>query len=363
LKLKIFEVKGILLKRYEKESLFKNFIVFFSLLEILLVLLFLELYHTQKNEYKQNLYKSMQVCSYTMKCKQFIFDFAPKNNNQLNRLNEGDGLYAFFTIPKSEKFNIKISYPQPKFSADMQTVRKTFWIKFIFATFLLLAISMFFTFYSLKPIRKALKLNDEFIKDILHDFNTPITSMVLNIRMFKEEKGRDPYIQRVSHSVDTILLLQNNLKSFLHHSPSQNVKVDIPALAKMRLDAIANLYPKLSFSFEKHNNLVRVTNTELLTRILDNIISNASKYNKPNGSVVLSIEGETLHIKDTGKGIQDINKAFQRYYKEQDRGLGLGLHIVEKLSNELNIKMTINSHIDVGTEFILDFSELQKEEP
>ena len=350
------------MKRYEKESLFKNFLVFFSLLEILLILLFLELYTTQKREYKQNLYKTMQVCSYTMKCVQFTFDFAPKDNHKLNELYDDTDLYAFFTIPKSEKFNIKISYPKQNYVNDMKTIRQTLWIKFILATLLLFGIALFFTFYSLRPIRKALKLNDEFIKDILHDFNTPITSMVLNMKMFKEEKGEDPYIQRVSLSVDTILLLQNNLKSFLHHSPSQNVEVDIASLAKKRLDAMQNIYPKLTFTFIKHNNLRRVTNDELLTRILDNLLSNAAKYNRSKGKIELTIQNDTLRIKDTGKGIKDIDKVLQRYYKEQDRGLGLGLHIVQKLTNELNIEMKINSVVDIGTEFILDFSFLEKGE-
>jgi signal transduction histidine kinase len=297
-----------------------------------------------------------------MKCVQFTFDFAPKNNHKLNELYDDTNLYAFFTIPKSEKFNIKISYPKQNYVNDMKTIRQTLWVKFILATLLLFGIALFFTFYSLRPIRKALKLNDEFIKDILHDFNTPITSMVLNMKMFKEEKGEDPYIQRVSHSVDTILLLQNNLKSFLYHSPSQNAKVDIASLAKKRLDAMQNIYPKLTFTFIKHNNLKRVTNDELLTRILDNLLSNAAKYNRSKGKIELSIQNDTLCIKDTGKGIKDIDKVLQRYYKEQDRGLGLGLHIVQKLTNELNIEMKINSMVDIGTEFILDFSFLEKEE-
>ena len=350
------------MKRYEKESLVKNFLVFFSLLEILLVLLFLELYDSYKNEYKQSLYKSMQVCSYTMKCSQFTFDFAPKNNNELNELYEDNGLYAFFTIPKSEKFNIKISYSKLKFLHDLQKERNNFWLKFIAATFILLGISIFFTRYSLKPIRDALHLNDEFIKDILHDFNTPITAMVLNIRMFNDEKEEDPYIQRVSHSINTIMLLQDNLKSFLRHSPSQNQKVDIAKLAEQRLKNISDMYPKITFTFEKHNDLTRVTNKELFTRILDNILSNAGKYNKAKGTVTLSIIGDTIHIQDTGKGIENIHKVTERYYKEQDRGIGLGLHIVEKLTNELNIKMTIDSQIHIGTEFMLDLSALTKEE-
>jgi len=304
----------------------------------------------------------MQVCSYTMKCVQFTFDFAPKDKTKLNELYEDTELYSFFTIPKSEKFNIKLSYPTQSFVKDIKTIRQTLWVKFILATLLLFGIALFFTFYSLRPIRKALKLNDEFIKDILHDFNTPITSMILNMKMFHEEKGEDPNIQRISHSLDTILLLQNNLKSFLHHSPSQNVKVDIASLAKKRLDSMQNIYPKLTFTFIQHNELEKVTNEELLTRILDNLLSNAAKYNKREGTITLTIHEDILSIKDTGKGIKDIHKVLQRYYKEQERGLGLGLHIVQKLTQELNIKINIHSSVDIGTKFILDFSFLKKEE-
>jgi len=333
-------------------------LVFFSLLEILLVLLFTELYHTQKREYRQDLFKTMQVCSYTMNCEQFIFDFAPKKGTKHNELHDDNGLYAYFSIPKSKKFYIKISYPFENFLSDMQQIKRVLWIKFILATLLLFGIALFFTFYSLKPIRQALKLNDEFIKDILHDFNTPITSIVLNMKMFQEENGDDPFINRVSHSLDTILLLQNNLKSFLHHSPSQNEKIDIAELSKERLNFIHNIYPKLTFNYEKHHDLIKITNKDLLTRILDNLLSNAAKYNKPHGEVKLTIQENTIIIKDTGKGIKNIDKVLQRYYKEQERGLGLGLHIVQKLVTELNIDIDIETQEGRGTTIKLDFKHL-----
>lgn len=302
----------------------------------------------------------MQVCSYTMDCPQFSFDFETKNKYRSNELYGETDLYAFFSIPRSEKFNIKISYPEQNYIQDMKEIRQILWIKFILATLLLSAIALFFTFYSLNPIRKALRLNDEFIKDILHDFNTPITSMVLNIKMFQDEhKTKDPFIQRVSHSVDTILHLQNNLKSFLHHSPSQNLEVDVVALVQKRMHAMQNIYPKITFNFNASNTLKKLTNDDLLTRILDNLLSNAAKYNRTDGKVNITISGEKLSIEDTGKGIKEIDKVLQRYYKEQDRGLGLGLHIVQKLTNELNIKMTIESKIDIGTVFTLDLSALE----
>lgn len=303
----------------------------------------------------------MQVCSYSLDCEQFSFDFAPQEQNILNKLYDDNGSYAYFTIPKSKKYYMQISYTSEKLLADINDISQALWIKFILASLLLLGVALFFTFYSLSPIRKALRLNDEFIKDILHDFNTPITSMILNIKMFKDEKGDDPYVSRLSQSIDTILLLQNNLKSFLHNSPSQSQNVDIATLAEERLKNIQNIYPKLSYTFDKQNNLLKNTNHELLMRILDNILSNAAKYNKPHGKVTVTISNELLTIEDTGKGIKDVHKVLQRYYKEQDRGIGIGLHIVNKLCNELNIDMTIQSQIDRGTKIVLNFQHLRKE--
>jgi len=360
LRSKISEEGVTCLKSYEKESLFKNFLVFFSLLEILLVLLFTELYRTEKREYRQSLFKTMQVCSYTYECPQFTFEFTPKSDQKNNTLYEDDGLYAYFYIPKSDKFNVKISYPQSRYREDMREIRKALWIKFALATILLMGVALFFTFYSLRPIRTALRINDEFIKDILHDFNTPIASMVLNIQMYKETYKSNPFIQRIAHSIDTIMLLQNNLKSFLHHSPSQNHSVDIGRLAQSRMKFMQSLYPRISFSFHQDNPLVKTTNDELLTRILDNLLGNAAKYNRPGGSVSVRISNQQLTIQDTGKGIEDTTAVFERYYKEQERGLGLGLHIVQKLTSELNIGLDIVSKPNEGTTIILDFRHLPK---
>ncbi len=327
---------------------------------VLLILLFIELYSTKVREYKQNIFKTMHVCNYTMECKEFEYDFVDKNESKLNQLFDQDGLHSYFTIPQSKNYYMKISYPQESYHHDLTQIKQLFWIKFIIATLLLFGISLFFTFYSLRPIRKALQLNDEFIKDILHDFNTPITSMILNIKMFKQEKGEDPFIKRISQGINNIVLLQNNLKCFLQDLPSQSSTVDIAHIAKRSLENIENAYPKITFKFAKNNELIRKSNAEILTRIFDNIISNAAKYNKPHGEVKVTISYSQVVIQDTGKGIKDVSKVMQRYYKEQDRGIGLGLHIVQKLSDELNIEIKIESKVDVGTTFILDFRHLPK---
>lgn len=332
--------------------------VFFSLLESLLILLFIEVYSTQQTHYKHSLIQEMRVCSYSLTCEKFSFDFAPKEDNLLNTLYEEEQSYALFAIPKSKNFYMKLMYSN--LNKDINDIYMRLWWLFALATLILFVVALFFTFYSLHPIRQALKLNDEFIKDILHDFNTPITSMVLNIKMLQDEKSEDATLTRISKGIEGIVRLQNNLKSFLHHSVAQNENVDISVLAQECLNTQKNAYPRLIFIFEKEDVILKQTNPELLRRILDNLLSNASKYNKAKGTVTLSVSKNRLSISDTGKGMKDVKKVFQRYYKEQDRGVGLGLHIVKKLCNELNIMIEIESKIQKGTKVTLNFKHLTK---
>jgi signal transduction histidine kinase len=157
----------------------------------------------------------MEVCSYTLKCQKYKIDFAPKATTTSNTLYEKGGLYSYFRVPKSKKFHIKLLYPENKFQEDKRGFFYTLLLKFIGMTLSLFVVAIFFTFYSLNPIRKALQLNDEFIKDILHDFNTPITSIILNIEMLNDKEKKNPFIRRIAQGIDNIVLLQNNLKAFL----------------------------------------------------------------------------------------------------------------------------------------------------
>ena len=60
---------------------------------------------------------------------------------------------------------------------------------------------------------------------------------------------------------------------------------------------------------------------------------------------------------DTGKGIQNPKRVFERFYKEHERGMGIGLHIVKKLSSELGIKVDLESKVAKGTEVFLTFKK------
>jgi signal transduction histidine kinase len=61
------------------------------------------------------------------------------------------------------------------------------------------------------------------------------------------------------------------------------------------------------------------------------------------------MEGDVLSVRDTGQGIRHPKRAFERHYKEGERGMGLGLHIVQRLCRELGIGIALESEVGRGT--------------
>ena len=97
------------------------------------------------------------------------------------------------------------------------------------------------------------------------------------------------------------------------------------------------------------------SNKNAIDRILDNLLTNACKYNKKNGQVSIHLTNDKLIIKDTGIGIKNTKKVFQRYYKENENGLGIGMNIVKQLCDILEINIAITSIVDEGTMVELTF--------
>jgi len=102
---------------------------------------------------------------------------------------------------------------------------------------------------------------------------------------------------------------------------------------------------------------------ERLRQVLNNLLSNAINYNKPNGEVVLSSEknadGIHVSIKDTGVGIPEehLPRIFERFYRvDSDRsrvlgGTGLGLAIVKHIVEAHGSHVTVESKVGEGSSF------------
>ena len=347
------------MKRYEKESFVKSFLLFFSLQLILLFFIALNDYQKSIHTLKDSIKNKMELCSYSLDCKDYKIDFIDQNEIKFTNklLQNSTELYSIYKVPTVKRYYLKLSISKKDFDSYLKEIRKKIVKNYTIYLLLILLLSYLFSTYSLSPLKKALKLNDEFVKDILHDFNTPISSMVINLKILQKKLPHDKSLLHIKNSIDNILSLQENLKNFLSCSKLQKEKLNLSSIIKDRVDFYKGIYPNLEFSLSL-NNLSIISNKDAVIRILDNLLSNACKYNKQNGIVKVTLQNKTLTIEDSGKGIKDTKRVFDRYYKESQRGLGLGLHIVKKLCDELDIEIFIKSSSSLGTIVKLDFKKV-----
>jgi signal transduction histidine kinase len=325
------------------------------------VLLALDLwyeYQSKQQQMEEKIKMEMKLCAYSAQCDGLHTDFVSRTEHvEENTLYKAGDLYGYFSVPTVKKYLIKVIYPKNLYRKDMDILQKKLLQKFLFYSLFAALISLLFSIYALMPLRRALRLNEEFVKDILHDFNTPLSSMRINLKLFKKEVGDNQKIERMENNIQTLLSLQHNLKTFLSGTQTQIEPLDVADVISKRVPYFTVLYPDIAYHVEMKPFHIKV-NKDAFIRVIDNLLSNAGKYNKASGQVRIEIEGMKLYIKDTGKGIKSPSKVFERYYKEQERGIGIGLHIVKKLCDEMHIPVKIESREGEGTSVILDLSKV-----
>lgn len=334
--------------------------IFFILLEVLLAINFWHEYNVKKLEIEEKIHVEMKLCAFTIECDGLSTDFVDREKDkEENILYKKGDFYSYFKVPTADKYLMQVIYPQKSYQVRVAKLEDKIKYKFLLYSLFSTLVSFLFALYALTPLRKALRLNEEFVKDILHDFNTPISSMKINLSLFKREIGENQKIHRLENNIESILSLQNNLQVFLKEIPTQSEVFDLGTLISNRMAYFMTLYPDVMFSSNIDKTLLE-TNKDAFIRIIDNLLSNAGKYNRAKGKVIIDYENGILTISDTGKGIKYPSKVFKRYYKEQDRGIGIGLHIVKKLCDELNIHIALKSNLQKGTTIFLTLSKVAK---
>jgi len=326
-------------KRYEKEAILKNFTIFFALQAVLLLIIYLQSLSSSVNKLDNKILENMKLCSYTLECKEYSFDFVPKQKQEVAKLMFGDSeIYSLFHIPKSNEFLLKISLDKKSYEIKIKKIKRALQKEFLLYAIIVALLSLLFSFYTLYPLKRALNLKKEFLKDILHDYNTPISSLIINFKLLKKEIGENSKIERMQRAVETILSLQNNLKYFVNESPLSKEVVDAKKIVVEKVENYKMLYPTLNFSIDLKECKI-VTNKDAFVRVVENLLSNACKHNIKRGYVKIYAKDSTIYFENSTKGIKNPDLIFKREYKEHQRGSGLGLDIVYNLTKELNIKV------------------------
>ena len=207
---------------------------------------------------------------------------------------------------------------------------------------------------ALKPLQESISTLDKFAKDLIHDLNTPVTSIKLNMKLLEKQTdlSDNKIVQRLNKSVHNISELHENLNILLQEETFQLEKINLCPLINEVVEMHQELYTDIHFEVVCSNFKVKI-NANAMKQILQNIISNACKYNSKNGYVKIYHKNHTLYIEDSGKGIKEPQKIFERSYSAE-HSTGIGLDIVRRLAIAMNVKIEVTTSSQ-GSCFIINF--------
>ena len=341
------------MRKYEKQSFIKIFFGYFISVSIFILLLGYLYYQQQKVHILQKTASNMHQYILTQRQSKFTYEQEGYRFDLLDYISikhelpikEDDEYYKAFT-------NSVVVYIDAKIVDDELYNLKFFTIILQISLILFFAVvSYLLTKRSLKPMVEAFNHLDNFTKDLIHDLNTPITSIFLNLKLLKKNASDDTLnkLKRIENASSNISSLYANLEILLKEKNLQKEQVNLSNIIQELIEIYSLLYPKIKFDFN-NTDINIYSDKYAIKRVLDNIISNACKYSKDkDASINISFDNNILKIQDNGKGIKYPNKIFQRNYKEYDKGYGIGMHIVQRICNELNHKITIQSKENIGT--------------
>jgi len=218
-------------------------------------------------------------------------------------------------------------------------------------------------------LKLANEAKTRFIAAASHDLRQPIHALALFVGQLRESKSRrddeTALIQEIERSAEA---LRDLLEALLDLS-----KLDVGAItADPKPFALQGMLSRLAADFgrlaEEKGLAFTVVPTSLwahsdvllLRRILQNVIANALRYTA-HGRILVGCRRRGREIEvivaDTGIGIEpaDLPRVFQEFYRggsaqhAADKGLGLGLAIVRRLSDLLGHRVTISSTPRHGT--------------
>ena len=228
----------------------------------------------------------------------------------------------------------KVLYPKLEYIMLVKQVQYHLFLQLLLFIFGALIVSLLAAWYTLNPLRSSLRLLEDFIKDIIHDLNTPLTSILLNLKMIETENEE---IESIRTATQTIEMLHHNLDSYLKEQKQLEETFTIDEVVDRYVAFFTPLYDYLQWDIHIEK-LTLSTDKQAFERVIYNILSNACKYNTSNGKIEISLNGTILSIRNSSYGVNNPDRVFERFYKESERGLGIGLHIVDKLCQTLQIE-------------------------
>jgi signal transduction histidine kinase/FixJ family two-component response regulator len=218
----------------------------------------------------------------------------------------------------------------------------------------------------LEATQRAVESRDAVMAVVSHDLRAPLSSFGLGLQLLQDsvmDEESKSVLARMEHSAKHMKRLIEDLLDVSHiENRSFSVTPQPEAVESLFREIKALMAPiaeasRISFVVTPPPAAKVLAERIRVVQVLSNLLGNALKFTPADGTVQLSAEaqGDEVHfsIRDSGPGIEraHLERVFERYWRKDRRGLGLGLFIAKAIVTAHGGRIWADSRPQAGSTF------------
>ena len=378
----MFEGKGISLNELEKKSFYSFVALYLSSSILFIVLLGYWYYSAQKNALESTTYYKLNhiadklsglIINAQMKHKTlhlpneegFEYTLIPTDEAAAYKSGyfEKEGYKILVSDAPQEHLNIEYVVVKTKLYAQKLHQLRILVLSVVGISFILVVIISFvLSKLFLKPLHNRMAQIEDFIQDVSHELNTPITALGMSAsRALKKGVYDKKILQNISISTKQLKSIYTSL-TFLNFKEKEQPNSDVDL--KTVLERVILYYKELTdakgITVEAELEDVELMAVESRVELLfSNLLSNAIKYSMPETTIRIKLTPEQFSIEDEGVGIEEkkLQEIFELYSRSSDiaGGFGVGLSIVKRICDNYGWRVNVSSTLGKGSRFLVRF--------
>lgn len=222
---------------------------------------------------------------------------------------------------------------------------------------------------------EAVRARDDLIGSVSHELRSPLTSILGYLDLARDDEQMDEETRRMIDvayaNSERLLVIVTDLLRAASDSDQQLAMTftagDVALIARDSVEAHRVMAEErdVELVVEGADSALAAIDPMRMRQVLDNLITNAIKYNREWGTVTVAVAveagagGVSVEVRDTGQGIPeaDLPRIFDRFYRTKSAkssatvGTGLGLSITREIVHRHGGHLTVTSELGIGTTF------------
>ncbi|MGE4419720.1 MAG: sensor histidine kinase [Sulfurimonas sp.] len=205
-----------------------------------------------------------------------------------------------------------------------------------------------------------LRAQKEFLRYTVHETNTPLSVILTSMELYLMNHPKERQLSKIEAAAKNIFSIYDDLSYLVKkdHIEYKKTPIHLNNFLNSRIDFFRDVaeFSRITFEYiPLHEELHVYFNETKLQRIIDNTLTNAIKYTLPNETVYVKLlkKGAFLEflVSSKSKIIQDTDKVFEAYYREEKGrdGFGLGLRLVKSICDEEKVEVGVVSSDSMTT--------------